>query len=175
MQVRQKGAALITGLLILFILTMIAISSMQTTLLQDKMVGAIRDSQIAMEGAESAARDAETFIESQSTLGAFNNTKGLYSTGNTPGSYLADWAGATDAAISTKAGAAVTGLSSAPRYFIEHIGEVAVTDDVTDINITTLSHDTGSGNVQGFRIVSRSTGATGDSQRMIESYYGKRF
>src|SRR5690606_36427445 len=49
---RQRGAALLVSLVLLLIMTVLAISSMQGTVLQEGMVSAQRDAQIAIEGAE---------------------------------------------------------------------------------------------------------------------------
>src|SRR5690606_35890413 len=55
----QRGAALFVSLMLLLVLTILAISSMQGTVLQEQMVSAQRDGQIAFEGAEHAMREAE--------------------------------------------------------------------------------------------------------------------
>ena len=53
---------LIVGLVILGLLTMLALSSMRDTTMQEKMAGASRDSGLAFQAAESALRDAENCI-----------------------------------------------------------------------------------------------------------------
>ena len=54
----QEGFVLIVGLVILGLLTMLALSSMRDTTMQEKMAGASRDSGLAFQAAESALRDA---------------------------------------------------------------------------------------------------------------------
>ena len=58
----QEGFVLIVGLIILGLLTMLALSSMRDTTMQEKMAGASRDSGLAFQAAESALRDAENCI-----------------------------------------------------------------------------------------------------------------
>ena len=58
----QEGFVLIVGLVILGLLTMLALSSMRDTTMQEKMAGASRDSGLAFQAAESALRDAENCI-----------------------------------------------------------------------------------------------------------------
>jgi type IV pilus assembly protein PilX len=58
----QSGAVLIISLIMLLLLTLIGASSMQTTTLEEKMAGNMRDRNIAFQAAESALRDAEQDI-----------------------------------------------------------------------------------------------------------------
>ena len=58
----QEGFVLIVGLVILGLLTMLALSSMRDTTMQEKMAGASRESGLAFQAAESALRDAENCI-----------------------------------------------------------------------------------------------------------------
>jgi type IV pilus assembly protein PilX len=59
---RQSGAALITGLIFLVVLTMIGITSARMSTLEERMSGNLRDRSIAMQAAELALRDAERDI-----------------------------------------------------------------------------------------------------------------
>jgi Tfp pilus assembly protein PilX len=52
----QRGAALIVGLIMLLLLTLIGVAGMRDTLLQEKMAGNMRDREIALQAAESALR-----------------------------------------------------------------------------------------------------------------------
>ena len=58
----QEGFVLIVGLGILGLLTMLALSGMRDSTIQEKMAGASRDSGLAFQAAESALRDAENCI-----------------------------------------------------------------------------------------------------------------
>jgi type IV pilus assembly protein PilX len=70
----QEGFVLIVGLVILGLLTMLALSSMRDTTMQEKMAGASRDSGLAFQAAESALRDAENCITGTTAGCAFNAT-----------------------------------------------------------------------------------------------------
>jgi type IV pilus assembly protein PilX len=58
----QSGAVLIISLIMLLLLTLIGASSMQTSSLEEKMAGNLRDRNLAFQAAESALRDAEQDI-----------------------------------------------------------------------------------------------------------------
>ena len=68
----QEGFVLIVGLVILGLLTMLALSSMRDTTMQEKMAGASRDSGLAFQAAESALRDAENCITDTTADCAFD-------------------------------------------------------------------------------------------------------
>lgn len=59
---RQRGAALITSLIFLTVLTILGMSTLGTALLESRMAGNARDRNIAFQAAEIGLRDAELFI-----------------------------------------------------------------------------------------------------------------
>jgi len=56
---RQQGAVLVISLIILLVMTLIGITGMQTTVLEEKMAGNMRDQNLAFQAAESALRNGE--------------------------------------------------------------------------------------------------------------------
>jgi type IV pilus assembly protein PilX len=59
---RQNGAALVTSLIFLTVLTILGMTSMGTSLLENRMAGNSRDRNLAFQSAEMGLRDAELFI-----------------------------------------------------------------------------------------------------------------
>ncbi|HEX7733114.1 MAG TPA: PilX N-terminal domain-containing pilus assembly protein [Rhodanobacter sp.] len=55
----QRGAVLVVALIFLLLMTMLAISASSRSLLQERMVGGLRNAQLAEMGAEAALRGAE--------------------------------------------------------------------------------------------------------------------
>lgn len=55
----QRGAVLVVALIFLLLMTMLAISASTRSLLQERMVGGLRNAQLAEMGAEAALRGAE--------------------------------------------------------------------------------------------------------------------
>jgi type IV pilus assembly protein PilX len=55
----QTGVVLVISLIILLLLTIIGLTAMQTTALEEKMAGNLRDKSLAFQAAESALRSAE--------------------------------------------------------------------------------------------------------------------
>ncbi len=75
--IKQRGAALVVGLIMLLLLTLIGVAGMRNTLLQQKMVANTKDREIALQAAESALRAAELTL-SGPTGPTMTNTAGLY-------------------------------------------------------------------------------------------------
>jgi type IV pilus assembly protein PilX len=167
---KQAGLALVSALLLLIVITIIAVSGMQSSLMQEKMVTATRDSNAALEGAELALREAEKIIKGFKVTGSFNNEGCLYSQGSAPVNIFAPsvWS-TTNSCPITYSG---DDLASAPRYFIEISGELQ-TDTAAAVNVGNYGELQAGSRVTAFRIVARSTGASGLSQRFIAVYYGK--
>ena len=65
---RQGGAILVSALLMLLVLTVIGVSVMQITRMQERMAGNTRDLNLAFQGAEAALREAEQGIWDTPTI-----------------------------------------------------------------------------------------------------------
>ncbi len=58
----ERGSALILSLIFLVIMTLIAVSAMRDTTLQERMAGNLRDRSLAFQAAEASLRDGETWL-----------------------------------------------------------------------------------------------------------------
>ena len=67
----QSGAVLIVSLIMLLLLTLIGVTAMQTTSLEEKMAGNLRDKNLAFQAAESALRAAENSLNPPAVLPPF--------------------------------------------------------------------------------------------------------
>jgi len=65
--IKERGAALIITLLILLIMTLLGITAITTSSLQEKMAGNMRDQYMAQQAGDSIIRDAESWIRNLST------------------------------------------------------------------------------------------------------------
>lgn len=168
---KQSGAALAICLILLLVLTLVVMSTSQNMALQEKMAAAVRDSQVSLTVAESGLVDGGLYLESLTGTTGFQDdgTDGLYTEGNGPvNPFSADWS--SDVTMTAN----VSGQTVS--YYIEMLGLFPVTDDnLSDINMVGYGQNTGAGDVNGFKIVARSTGVSGDTERIVIGLYGKRF
>jgi type IV pilus assembly protein PilX len=91
----SRGAALITALMILLVLTIIGISALRTSSLQETIVGNLRDQDLAFQAAESAIIDAEDKLDKFINPPQANSsgTKGIYTRdSSTVGGLNYNWA-----------------------------------------------------------------------------------
>jgi type IV pilus assembly protein PilX len=71
---RQRGAVLIVALLFLVILTMLGLTAMSGTTMEERMSGNTRDINIALQAAEAALRDARRDINRRPLVGVARDT-----------------------------------------------------------------------------------------------------
>jgi len=115
---RQSGVALITGLIFLVMLTLIALTAMQSTTLEERMAGNTRSRDMAFQSGEAAVRAAEKVLGGVS-LPAFNGTKAGYYVQLANGAAGDYWINTHDwAAKSVLYSGALTGVKEA-RFVIE--------------------------------------------------------
>jgi type IV pilus assembly protein PilX len=65
MQNKQQGIALVISLIMLLMMTLLGLSAMNTSLMEEKMAGNSRDVELAFQAAETALRDAEIWLADQ--------------------------------------------------------------------------------------------------------------
>ena len=176
-QKRQSGVALFISLVLLLILTVLGLSSVQTTSLQERMARNARDTNLAFQAAESAVKDAEALIETFSSLVLFTapgaNDAGYYLEGDYDEAdnwSNRDWMSGNGY---IEAQTVIEGVAEPPKYIIEHLKTVMSDND--SLNLDNIGQDSGSGRTQIFRITVFGTGGSSTAHVMIQSTYGKRF
>lgn len=134
---RQSGVILITALIFLIVLTMLAVTAMQSATLEEKLAGHMRNEAIASQAAQAAVNDAIDWLESQTTavvetnVGANTGGSGIWfqnggnpTQGNTNPYENASWDSEStvyggDPTDNTVAAAyTLSGVDVQPRYLI---------------------------------------------------------
>ncbi|HRF88068.1 MAG TPA: pilus assembly protein [Pseudomonadales bacterium] len=133
---QQQGAALVVGLIMLLLLTLIGVAGMRDTLLQQKMVANAKDREVALQAAEAALLAAENSISSASAPGLSMTGPGLYdlakssdksmldsqrASSSSEAAFWQNWAWTSSASIAYNF--ALNGVASGnpPRYVIEKL------------------------------------------------------
>lgn len=124
---KQEGTVLIVSLVLLLVLTILGISGMQTSGLQERMAGNMHDASLAFQAAEAALREGERFVGS-ATLPEFNDSNGLYvyaPTESDKNSSIPVWRrGNWSWDDAREYQGTLQNLSAAPRYVIEELPRV---------------------------------------------------
>jgi type IV pilus assembly protein PilX len=175
----QHGAALVVSLIILLVMTLIGITSLRTTTMEERMAGNMRDRLLAFESAEAGLRFAETYIRNfVFTLGSFDQdgSDGLYSdaplvTGKEIWEVI-DWSG-VDSSNSYKARVAdkLDGINTAPKFVVQYYGSIELQADL--LNLNNYGTGVGAGEVQMFMITVRATGGSDNAAVVLQTSYGK--
>lgn len=191
----QRGAALIVGLIMLLLLTLIGVAGMRDTLLQEKMAGNMRDREIALQAAESALRAGEAQL-AQLTEPVFTNTNGLYDHNTAPGATAmqrkksgvpvteqvfwqqnSSWTAAKSIAYPF----ALDDVNNPPRYVIEKLTAAMSADKSTYTGGTDPNFVTNiTANVEvpdphisypDYRVTARGEGPTGDAIVILQATF----
>ena len=173
--VHQRGTILVTSMLLLLVLTIIGITAMQMSRMQERMAGNTRDLNLAFQGAEAGLRNGEALIQIQAarpdtsatagskfyTQGTITNPEtGTTTWWNTNGlEYEAD----NDRSATT---AEVSDLAADPRFVVESIGFVS--------DSLTVGHGPPEGR-DFYQVTGRSTGGSGQANTTLRSTYARRF
>jgi len=119
----QRGAALIVAMVMLLAMTLLGVTAVRNTILQERMAGNLRDSNLAFQAAERALREGERFLRSP-TIPPFTGANGLLAMQDEAGqgSFWSayDWAG------NGRPASGALEVASAPLYVIEEMPPVPI-------------------------------------------------
>ena len=157
----------------MLVLTILGVSGMKTSLLEEKMAGNLRDSQLAFQAAEATLKQAEQYIEQNIvSISGFDNdgSDGLYDkTTERPWESI-NW-DSTDSIEYTNFDTSYS-IHTPPRFILQHL--VSQNNNNDELNLDNYGQGTGSGRIEMFLITARATGSSGNSVVMLQSTYGKR-
>lgn len=141
--VRQRGSVLIISLVLLIVLTMLGLSAMQNTSLEEHMVGNMRSENVAFQAAESGLRVGEAWLASRPAKPIPNSTGSngvwLLDTPDPDASNTLPWWRERDAAWWASTATSISddlpytatdNLTEKPAYIIEERGVVTDTLNV---------------------------------------------
>lgn len=166
----QQGATLAVSLILLLIITLIGISAMQVTQLQEKMSSNFQDKLLSFTAAESALRAGEQFILNQTSVPSTYAT--CPSLPCVHDRYLnLDYSAQADswwAANGAAYGVNLTDVATQPRYVVEYL------QFVPDSPILGSSSTKSTG-VYYYQISAKGTGATDSAGSILQTTVARRF
>ncbi|MEF9997226.1 MAG: pilus assembly protein [Burkholderiaceae bacterium] len=126
---RQTGAALVVGLILLVVLTLLGVSAYLIASQQERMAGNTRDRIRAFEAAETALRDCESVLARTGGLPTFDGNGGMYTAPDVDQPQLfqtVDWS--NDAAVRVLA-KPLADVARQPRCIVERVIDIEVRPD----------------------------------------------
>lgn len=172
---KQRGAALLTGLIFLVVLTLLTLSAIKATSLEERMAGNARDQEVAFQAAEAAIRDAMVnviptlkttdFVSASCVNGlCLNNTTTPIWTTITNNN---DWNSAKTRAFSgvpLKMDSS-TPLPNQPRFIVELLPE----GSISGFSMAKGKGITSGSTVTPYRVTARGWGFTTQAQATVQS------
>lgn len=165
----QKGLALVVSLIMLLIMTLLAVNSMQTTVLEEKMAGNYKNRNMAFQSAEAGLRAGEGYLRDTAALPIFDgSTAGLWqpTTGGKSRWNRVNWNNANRVrsyigTLDTLGGKQL--LADLPNYIIEEMQPVLSEGGSLEIG-TALENSY-------YRVTSQAVGGTASSVVMLQTTY----
>lgn len=172
---RQRGTTLVVALIFLLILTILGVTSVSNSILQQKMSGNMRDQAVAFEAAEAAVRTGESWIDKlmDKPLALASNPAGLNNVwqtgvlGNLGYNNLSWWTtNGIDYAVATTGGETIKQANTQPRYVIEESAFIPDEFNVGNKPPTGRHY---------YRVTGYGVGATLTAQATVQSTFVKRY
>lgn len=160
----QHGMALAMSLIFLLILTLLAVVSMNTGSMQEKMAGNMRDLDISLQSAESVAFTGRGDLSVRGSLGSFppcqGNVNGIWCVGTVDWKSPSWWSG--NGIEYGGSGKQITEAYEDPRYVAEETGKPTPSSLEEGKN-------SGAHAAARYRINARGVGATGVAESVIHN------
>ena len=160
----QAGAVLIVSLVLLLVLTILGVSGVQNTTMEERMAGNYRDRFSAFQAAEAALRVGERAVGVYTTFVAmdFDGSDGTFEAEKVTGS-IDPMDPSNYISVST---ATISGVASTPEYFIERVPKVPLSNSSLVVGFQGASKD-----VQYYRITGKGTGSGGRAEVILQSTF----
>ena len=169
----QQGTVLVISLIILSVLTLVAVTGMDTSIMEEKMSGNIRDHELALQASESAMRNGTDAIDLFVNFGSLTGTNGLLGLTDNEINYLSDpdWAGSN----ATNGPDLATGqLAAISRRVIKYIGDEDFCTPAAAKGLTELGTGTSFACPSSiFRVTAHGTGLSPNTTKVTQSYYAR--
>jgi len=165
---KQRGAVLFVSLIMLLLMTLIGISAMQTTVLEERMAGNFKDRNMALQAAESSLRAAEKYLNDTTVLPGFTatgTTLGLYqpTSSGAPRWGIVDWLDWSNTGDVIQYPGTLNNISSAPVYIIEEMPPINEAGSSLEAGVILTNNY--------YRVTTRAVGGTDTAIVMLQSTY----
>lgn len=177
---RQRGTVLIVSLIFLMILTLLGVSAIQNTTLEERMAGNFRSNTAAFQAAESALRAGENWLDSNFNIRPLPQKTGgngiwvFNAPDPVAGTSKAWWKEADDAWWAANAQSYTHNLSfvsgknlNPPRYLVEEVGLMK-----DPLNIGQPQDNSGR---YFYQVTARGTGVNTNTVVLLRSTYARRY
>ncbi len=164
----QQGAVLVISLLILVVLTLIGLTGMQTTTMEERMAGNMRDRYVAFHAAELGRSDAVTWLDSRTARPAASTCTGLPCDVMTLNAHAyLGWDHTNWTNNGRPYTATVADVNTQPRFVVEEHMPVEDSGGLVLGQVPKVRWF--------YRITSRGTGLSDEAQVIVQTSYARRY
>ena len=167
---RQQGATLAVALIFLFLITLLGVSAIQVTSMQEKMSSNLQDKEFSFNAAESALAAGEKWVldltREPTTFTLCSPYPCVQETyiNITLGTQTESWWQSHSASYSTP----LDNITTSPRYIIEFLQFVADSPVLGDSSVKSKG-------TFYYKITARGTGSSDNSVSVLQTTIGRRF
>lgn len=175
---REAGAVLVVGLVMVLLISIIGVSAIRGSNLQESMVGNMRERNLAFQASESALRIGEGMVSDQVSRPLMTDSQGLYNdTFRTPASSIltfsnADWIDATKVRATTLT---LDYVSREPTYVIEQLDPDIGLGAAMEGSAIDLEGMQNTGDITPYRVTARGFGGALNSIKTLQTSYNRRY
>jgi type IV pilus assembly protein PilX len=176
----QGGAVLIVGLVMVLLITIVSLSAIRGTGLQENMAGNMRDRNIAFQAAESALREGEWILSpsNEDALPSFSCLDGqgacldLSATPKDSVTYLTNerWK-----KIAKQSGLDIKEVSDKPSFLLEELEVDIGASAAAEGSAIDVGGMMTTGDATPYRATARGFGLSPDAEAIVQSAYKRRF
>ena len=173
----QQGTVLVIALILLSVMTLLGVTGMKSSIVEEKMSGNLRDREYSSQAAESALREAETTITGWTTATAFpalDGNNGMLGEENDEPDFTNEtiWA---SSAVGTATTLGDGQLAADPKFVLKYVG----TDDFCAPAEAGGLEELGGGGFACpptfiFRLTALGTGLTPNTQTILQEYFARQ-
>ena len=175
---RESGAVLVVGLVMVLLISIIGVSAIRGSNLQESMAGNMRERNLAFQASESALRIGEGLVSDQVSRPLMTGSEGMYNdTFRTPSTSIltfsnADWINASKVKV------AAIGLDYVvrePTYIIEQLDPDIGIGAAMEGSAIDLEGMQNTGDITPYRVTARGFGGSVNSIKTLQTSYNRRY
>lgn len=177
---RETGAVLIVGLVMVLLISIIAVSAIRGSNLQESMAGNMRERNLSFQSSESALRVGESLVSDQASRPLMTNSSGMYSdTYKTPNNSVltftdANWKDAGKVKVASL-GFDADLFSRQPTYVVEELDPDIGIGAAMEGSAIDLEGMQSTGDITPYRVTARGYGASENSVKTLQTTYNRRY
>ncbi len=161
---QQRGVVLFVSLVMLLVMTLIGVTGMQNSSMEEKMVANVRDTELSFQAAEAALREAESSLQAAVLQEFDGSNTGLYQPATRGNPQLWEVSSTWTSGGSLDYPGSLAYLSGQPKYIIEELppvpdpkGSIAADDPLSESRI--------------YRVTARGVGGTDKAITILQAAF----